>query len=202
MNLIKLIFGSLTVLLSVYSILCTIRILLSWVPAISNSFTRFISSICDPYLNFFSRRGILRFGSLDFSPFLSLAILGFLTTFCSSISMSVALTFAEVLSKLVYTLWGVISSILGFFIVFFAIRFIVYLVMKNSYTTTSSAGIWKQIDYIINPIIYKIADFFSHGKMLSYKATMLISIVSFIVVKFSGDYFIDMLCKLIKQIPF
>ena len=63
--------------LSLYSLLCLLRIIITWIPNYSYSKPAdILAQICDPYMNLF--RGIkwLRFGSFDFSPALALCILG------------------------------------------------------------------------------------------------------------------------------
>ena len=80
----RTIFSIVSFVVSVYALMCFLRILLTWVPSLSYSrFSRFLGKICDPYLNIF--RGIkwLRLGSFDFSAALGLCILGVLATMLS-----------------------------------------------------------------------------------------------------------------------
>ena len=60
-------------IISIYSILCFARILLSWIPSLSYSkVTQFLAKICDPYLNLF-RKLPLQFASLDLLRLLHLS---------------------------------------------------------------------------------------------------------------------------------
>ncbi len=71
--------GMLISLINIYEIILFIRIIMSWVnPDPYNPIVRFIASITDPLLFWFSTRFRLRFGMIDFSPmilFLALEIL-------------------------------------------------------------------------------------------------------------------------------
>lgn len=63
-------------IISLYSFLCLIRIVLSWIPSAANSsFGQILSSLCDPYLNWFRRFPFTRIGMIDFSPILALGVL-------------------------------------------------------------------------------------------------------------------------------
>ena len=199
METIRFIFSTLATVLSIYSLLCTIRIILTWIPGVSYNVTSFFSKICDPYLNYFSKRGWLRFGAIDFSPFLSLGILTVLTTLCNSIAQTGFLSFALILALFIQMIWNVISSILGFFLIFLIVRFIFLLIQNNSY---GASNIWRQIDYVINPIVYKIANTFSHGRMISYKTAILVSIISIFFSYLGGIFIINAILRLIQYIPF
>ena len=63
-------------LLEIYSFIIWIRIMLSWInpfPAVG-SFTYYLASIVDPYLNMF-RSSRFRAGMLDFSPLIGIGLL-------------------------------------------------------------------------------------------------------------------------------
>ena len=65
---------------SLYTTLCIIRIIITWFPQINYSvFGRFLSTLCDPYLNLFGRIP-LRFGAFDFTPMLAIGALSVLSS--------------------------------------------------------------------------------------------------------------------------
>ena len=81
MNIVRAIFSSLATVVSIYSSLCLVRIFLTWIPQANYSkFGQFMSAICDPYLNIFSRVRFLRIGMIDFSPILAFALLSALAS--------------------------------------------------------------------------------------------------------------------------
>ena len=199
MQYVNFIFKIIASLLTIYSLLCSIRIILTWIPGISNGFTNFLSRICDPYLNIFSRLGIFRFGAIDFSPVISLGLLALLSTISSSLAQAGKITLGFILALIIQMAWNVISSIIGFLLIVLIIRFIVLLFQNNSY---NGSQFWRQFDYVLNPVIYKIIAPFSKGRMVPYKTALLISIISLFVVKFAGSLFIFQLTRLFKMIPF
>lgn len=197
--IINTVFSLLATLLVFYSILCSVRIVLTWIPGINNSFTDFLSRICDPYLNYFSSKGLLRFGQFDFSPLLSLGLLAFGSTICSTLAMAERLTIGFLLAAIVSMAWNVFSSIINFAAILLIIRFIVLLVQHNSY---NGSYFWKTIDSFLNPFVYKVARIFSGRRMLSYKSTVLLTIFVLLTVSIAGTYGIGSLCSLIRKIPF
>ena len=221
MQYVNFIFKIIASLLTIYSLLCSIRIILTWIPGISNGFTNFLSRICDPYLNIFSRLGIFRFGAIDFSPVISLGLLALLSTISSSLAQAGTITLGFILALIIQMAWNVISSIIGFLLIVLIIRFIVLLFQNNSYNGSqfwrqfdyaanlfidsksyNGSQFWRQFDYALNPVIYKIVAPFSKGRMVPYKIALLISIISLFVVKFAGSLFIFQLTRLFKMIPF
>ncbi|MDE6774135.1 MAG: YggT family protein, partial [Treponemataceae bacterium] len=62
--------------ISLYALLCTIRVLLTWFPrAQYTPFGRILASLCDPYLNLFRRLRFLRISMFDLSPAVALCVL-------------------------------------------------------------------------------------------------------------------------------
>lgn len=195
----KTVFSILSVAATLYAILCSIRVVLTWIPGIENGFTRFLSSICDPYLDIFSRMNIFHIGTVNFSPVLGIALLSFLSKIFSQLALRGSISIALILSLIISMLWSVFSSVLYFLLLIFIIRFIVLLAQHNSYNGSS---FWQMFDNAFNPIVYRIARTFSNGRMVSYKATLLISIIALLIVNILGSLLISNLCSLIELIPF
>lgn len=199
MQLILMSLRIISTLLWIYSVLCSIRIVLTWIPDLRNGFTNFLSNVCDPYLNFFTRRRMLTIGALDFSCILALAILYMLSIFTGELGASGTLSLAFIVSIVVKTIWEIISSIIGFLTILFIIRFIVILCQGNSFHVST---IWKFFDSAFTPMIYKIANTFSGGKLIPYKTALLIDIIVLILLNIAGTLFFVQLNKLIMLIPF
>jgi uncharacterized protein YggT (Ycf19 family) len=80
----------LSALLMVYFFLIMIRIILSWLPTSSEGTMKLramIDKLTDPYMNRFRGISWLRFGMLDFSPVLGLAVLSFFLYLTQRLSM-------------------------------------------------------------------------------------------------------------------
>ena len=96
--------------------------------------------------------------------------------------------------------WSVIFSIIGFIILLFAIRLIIILARgDNSYAPSS---ILYHIDSSISSVAYGITNTFTGGKRVSYKAALITSIVTLIILSAVGSIAIGMISNLIRNIPF
>lgn len=196
---VKIVFSILAFLFMAYAILCTIKIILTWIPGTNNGFTKFLAAICDPYLNLISKTKLLRFGQLDFSPIIALGILSILSTVFSGIATDGKIGIGKLLGTTLQMSMYTATSVLNFFILFLAIRFIILIIEK---TQSSSSPFWSQFDYFVSPVVYKISRFFSGGKMLSYKSTLLISIFFFVAISIITYLLISRLVLLTGFIPF
>lgn len=199
MALYQIIFSILSFLISVYALLCTVKIILSWIPGTNINFTRFLSNLCNPYLNLFSKTGLLRFGQLDFSPVISIGLLSLISTVCSGIASEGRLGLGTVLAIVIKMTLYTATSMLNFLILLLLIRFIFILVQRTTYTASE---LWKKFDYFISPFVYKISRFFSGGRMISYKSTLLISIIILSLVSIVSYWLINKLIYLVNLIPF
>ena len=99
-------------IISIYSILCFARILLSWIPSLSYSkVTQFLAKICDPYLNLF-RKLPLQFASLDFTPIIAFIVLSGISSILQAIVATGKFSLGVILAITIQMLWAAISSIL------------------------------------------------------------------------------------------
>lgn len=187
-------------LISLYTMLCFIRIILTWFPSMTyNKFTLFLGRICDPYLNVFTKIRFLRLGYVDFSPVVAIAILIAASSLLNNIAMQNRIALGGILAALISTVWSIASSILGLLAVLVAIRLIALLVTKNS-----TSPIWQSLDSTLNPIIYKVAGMFvSHdGRFVSQKTALLITIAVLIVLQLAGGLLISIITNLFLSLPF
>ena len=112
--MISTILSILSAALMIYTIMCFINILMSWIPGLKfTAFGRFISSATDSYLNFFSKKGLFRIGMIDFSPIISLGILSLASSILGGIQSSGVIHFGGILATIIVNLWGIASSLLG-----------------------------------------------------------------------------------------
>ncbi|WP_296015139.1 YggT family protein [uncultured Treponema sp.] len=170
--------------LSLYSLLCLLRIIITWIPNYSYSKPAdILAQICDPYMNLF--RGIkwLRFGSFDFSPALALCILGAGSQLFSSLANGGYINLQMILAMILGIFFSILSSLIFFLIILFAIRLILIMINKDSYNTSGFMA--NQIDNSISPIVYRIARTFAMGKRITYKAALIISIIALLFLQFA-----------------
>lgn len=169
--------------LSLYSLLCLLRIIITWIPNYSYSKPAdILAQICDPYMNLF--RGIkwLRFGSFDFSPALALCILGAGSQLFSSLANGGYINLQMILAMILGIFFSILSSLIFFLIILFAIRLILIMINRDSYNTSGFMA--NQIDSSISPIVYRIARTFAMGRRITYKAALIISIIALLFLQF------------------
>lgn len=170
--------------LSLYSLLCLLRIIITWIPNYSYSKPAdILAQICDPYMNLF--RGIkwLRFGSFDFSPALALCILGAGSQLFSSLANGGYINLQMILSMILGIFFLIPSSLIFFLIILFAIRLILIMINRDSYNTSGFMA--NQIDSSISSIVYRIARTFAMGRRITYKAALIISIIALLFLQFA-----------------
>ena len=170
--------------LSLYSLLCLLRIIITWIPNYSYSKPAdILAQICDPYMNLF--RGIkwLRFGSFDFSPALALCILGAGSQLFSSLANGGYINLQMILAMILGIFFLILSSLIFFLIILFAIRLILIMINRDSYNTSGFMA--NQIDSSISPIVYRIARTFAMGRRITYKAALIISIIALLFLQFA-----------------
>lgn len=170
--------------LSLYSLLCLLRIIITWIPNYSYSKPAdILAQICDPYMNLF--RGIkwLRFGSFDFSPALALCILGAGSQIFSSLANGGYINLQMILAMILEIFFLIPSSLIFFLIILFAIRLILIMINRDSYNTSGFMA--NQIDSSISPIVYRIARTFAMGRRITYKAALIISIIALLFLQFA-----------------
>lgn len=197
--MIPLILSILSAVVTLYTILCFISIVLTWIPGAKfTKFGRFIASATDPYLNFFSRFNFLRIGNIDFSPIISIGLLSVVSSILSGIQSSGRIWFGGILSTIILMLWNIISSIMSIFFLLVLIRWIVLIVQKGR--TSFDSG-WNQVDQLLNKFTYKVASTFTKSSM-SYQKSLLITWIVFGVILFAGSFLFRILAGLCNAIPF
>ena len=170
--------------LSLYSLLCLLRIIITWIPNYSYSKPAdILAQICDPYMNLF--RGIkwLRFGIFDFSPALALCILGAGSQLFSSLANGGYINLQMILAMILGIFFSILSSLIFFLIILFAIRLILIMINRDSYNTSGFMA--NQIDSSISSIVYRIARTFAIGRRITYKAALIISIIALLFLQFA-----------------
>ncbi|MCQ2592354.1 MAG: YggT family protein [Treponema sp.] len=198
--MIRTILNIISGVLSLYSMLCLIDIILSWFPrAKYSSFGRFISSICDPYLGIFSNIRWLQFGNIDFSPIVSLGLLSLVSTILGRIINTGVLHIGGILGTIIYSVWSIASSLISILFLLILIRWIALLANHGQ---TSSTSIWYQVDNFLHNIAFKIGrTFYKKTEFLDYKKALLISWIVLLILLSVGQILISILVNLFNAIP-
>lgn len=199
-KLLPQIFGIISTALSIYMMLCFVRVMLSWFPRAQYSAAgRFLSTLCDPYLHLFRKLRFLRFSAFDFSPAIALCLLIALSTIFSSLATAKTITLGAILALLLNMVWQLVASVLGFLIVLLVVRLVVIWIQRG-YSTYGS--LWDQFDRALNPIVFRIAGLFTRGSTIPYKTALIVSLITLIAVWLAGHYAVNQLGQLLTPKPF
>lgn len=192
------IFKLLTTLISIYTLLCIIRIVLTWIPEINYSaFGQFLSKVCDPYLNIFRRLNFLQIGAIDFSPIVAIGVLGISSSLINKMIFYGGFSIGYLLASILQVVWSAISTILTIYNILLLIRLIVSLLKKDN-----SSSIWSTLDRIIYPIQSRITGLFFKNKIISNALGLGITLIACIIIQFLGSWLIGIIASLLAFIPF
>ncbi len=198
MAIFQSIFGALSALIKVYSAICLIRIVLSWVPEIEYSpVGKFIAGICDPFLNWFRRFSFTRVGVVDFSPILALGVLSVGSMFFTGLSRVETLTIGFVAATFIKVIWFFFFSIFVFLIFLLAIRLIYDIMNRYGYSP-----FWTMLDKFLNPTIAWVTGLLGSGrKPLPYRTSLIVTLVFMIVFCVGLNIGVGYLIQIIANAP-
>ena len=197
--MVQTILGLLSAFITIYTILCFIAIIITWVPAAKfTKFGKIINSITGPYLNFFSKRGWLRFGNIDFSPILAIGLLVLVSSILGGIASKGTISLGFILQNIIEMFWTPVSSLLSIFILVMFIRWIVLVANKGQVSVNSA---WYQVDLIFEKFVYKIGNTFFKTN-LNYQKALLVSWISLSVILILAWFLFGRLIALCDMIPF
>jgi len=194
----QIVFGILTALLGLYSLLIIIRIILTWFSG--GEFGRpveILACITDPYLDWWRRRLNLRAGYLDLSPVVAMAALSVAQTICSAIAQTGRFTLGLLLAVCLSALWSAVSFILGFCLVVLILRLIAYFINADMF------GIfWRVIDSISRPLLYRVSRILFGNRIIHFSTSVIITILVLTALWIGGKIVIQFLSSFLFRIPF
>ena len=188
--MVRYVIATLIRLINIYSFLCFIRIILTWIPGAQYSAPgRILSALCDPFLNIFRGARWMQIGNLDFSPAVSIGLLYALSYILQNILIAIVIGMA----------WSIVNSLALFLLVLLVIRFIVLLSQKRS---NYYGSLWSRLDYALEPFVHRISGIFTGNKFVGYKTSLAITIAALIGILAGGHYLFRWLIKIVQQLPF
>lgn len=192
------IFRLITSLISIYTLLCLIRIVLTWLPELNYSaFGQFLSKACDPYLNIFRKLRFLQIGSIDFSPIVAIGVLSLSSSLISQMLFYGGFSVGYLLASIIQVCWTAISSVLTVYNILLLIRLVVALLKKDY-----SSNIWQNLDRIIYPVQSKIISLIFKNKIISNALGIGITLITCIILQILGSWIIGLIATLLSYIPF
>ncbi|HQO45133.1 MAG TPA: YggT family protein [Rectinema sp.] len=184
-------------LVSLYMVLCIIRIFFSWIPSLTDTkWGKLIARLTDPYLNLFRGFSLFRTTAVDFSPIVALAVLSVLNNLFMTLSYAVRITLGFILSLLLDAAWSAISFVLGFFLVISVVRIIGFLAR-----IAVLHPLWQILDGIINPLLFRINKIIYRGRAVQYLQGLITGFVAVLVVRALGGLLVRLLTSLLMSLP-
>jgi YggT family protein len=195
-GIMRLLMGLLAFLAGLYSLLIFIRILLTWFSY--NHYSKpiqILSSITDPYLDWWRQRFNLRAGSLDLSPIAALAFLSIVQTICSTVSNYGRISLGIILVICISVVWSVVSFIIGFCFFILVLRLIAYMSNSNMYSP-----FWTVINSISQPLQYRINRIIFGRRIVRFLTGILVSIAVLFGIWIAGKIVIQIIIGLLKPL--
>ena len=166
-----------SVLISFYTLILFVRVILSWIPSLEYSkFGKVLAEICDPYLNLYKKIRFLRTGPLDFTPILAIGVLVIISSLLQSIVSSQRVSVGVLIGSVISLCWSVIHAVLVVLIIVIFIRLVVSIFDKDS-----SSGIWSQLDNMISPVAYRLTNMVFPNKFIKYQTVLIVALVALIL---------------------
>ena len=100
------------------------------------------------------------------------------------------------LAIILYLLWSVTSSILGFLIILLIVRLVVLLMRKDSY-----GSIWDSLDRTLNPIVFRMTSIFTRGSPTPYKNALIFAILTSAGIWIALRLVISILIGICQRLP-
>jgi len=157
MSPLQTVFQFLSALVSVYMLLIIFRVLLTWFQGrLNGKGVEILMKITDPYMNKFRGISWLRFGFLDFSPVVAIALLGLLSQIFNSLARTGTLNPMLVVVYIIGSVWNFLAFFINLLIFLMIFRLITLL-----FFSTWNHQVLFQIDNILYKVVARILGFFT-----------------------------------------
>lgn len=184
-------------LISIYSILIILRIILSWFGGlVQGKFVEYLVYLTDPYLNWWRRTLNLRIGVIDFSAIAGIAALSIAQNILFTIARFEKITLGNILAIVLMSAWSIVSFIIGFFIIVIILRLIAYLTSRDIYSP-----FWQIIDSVSKPVLYRINRIVFGNSINNYMTGIIIAIIILIVLRIAGAILIPVIAGMLAGLP-
>lgn len=183
---------------SIYMLLCTLRILASWLPGIElGRAGEILKAGTDPYLGFFSRLPVLRQGRFDFSPIVALAFLAVANNLLTTLAFTGTLSVGIALGMILSALWSAFAFVFSFLSFCALARIIAFAARWNSLHP-----LWMVLDAMLNPILFRINRVFYRGRIVNYLQGLVTGFAVFVLVRVAGGALVGLFVRLLAGLPF
>lgn len=185
-------------IVTIYMILCTLRIFTTWSPVFSNnSFSRFLSRVVDPFLGLFSGFSALKTGQFDFSPILAITLLSVLGNLFTTIAYTGRISLGIILGLLIAAAWSAVSFIISFMSVV-ALARIIMLAAKRG----GNHPVVQIMDALLNPVFRSINRIIYRTKAVDYMQALVTGFIVLILIRAAGAACASLVVRLVQSFPF
>jgi YggT family protein len=178
--------GIAATLLSLYSMLIWIRIVLTWIKipgqTQENGLARMLGKIVDPYLAWFRGIASLRRSRIDLTPLVALAVLSVVQSMLRMFGIYGRLTVGMVLALALRTIWGyIVSPILWLVLILLVLR-LVFCYKRGPNTIRYI----KMLDSMIGGVIDWVQGLFYSRKAVNDRQLIATALIFFVVIYFGA----------------
>ncbi len=193
-----LILRVITGVLSGYMLLLFIRIIITWFSG--SDYGRpyeILTSITDPYLNYFKQFTFLKFGMMDFSSIAGILLLVIILNILNTISSYGSITFGLILAIILGAAWSAVNFLITFFIILILIRLITGML-----NATRQSPLMTTIETIISPITNSVYHKVFKNNNIAYTTCLGVSGAILLVLLLGGNAITDYLGNYLSNLSF
>jgi YggT family protein len=196
-EMMRLFFGVLAAAAGIYSLIILIRILFSWFGnMVSGKPVEIVNRITDPYLDWWRKAVKIRIGFFDFSLIAAVVFLSFIQNVFYILAITEKITIGFLLAQVIFSLWNILSFIIGFYIIVIIIRGIGYLINCDIYSP-----FWRVIDSVSQPFMYRMNRLFFGNKTGGFLIRILLTLFLLIVILVGGRIGVNLLSGILSKLP-
>nr|WP_321306390.1 YggT family protein [uncultured Sphaerochaeta sp.] len=189
-------------LLSFYSLLIWLRIILTWIrvpgQTQENPLAYYIGKIVDPYLSWFRGISSLRRSHIDLTPLVALAVLSVVQSMLRFYGAYGTITIGMVVALIIQTLWSyLLSPIFWFLIILLGFR--LFFCYKRSAKTISYI---TMLDSLIGGVLNWVQRLFYPKRTINDRQLVTTALVFFIVLNIAASFAIRFLVNFFGNLSF
>ena len=187
-----------TGVLSGYMLLLFIRIIITWFSG--SDFGKpyeILTSITDPYLNYFRQFTFLKFGMMDFSSIAGILLLVILLNILNTISSYGSITFGLILAIILGAVWSAVNFLITFFIMLIFIRLITGII-----NATRQSPLMTTIETIISPVTNLVYHKIFKNSNITYTTCLAVSGAILLVLLMGGNVVTSYLGNFLGNLSF
>jgi len=193
-----LILRIITGVLSGYMLLLFIRIIITWFSG--SDFGKpyeILTSITDPYLNYFKQFSFLKFGMMDFSSIAGILLLVIMLNILNTISSYGSITFGLVLAIILGAAWSAVNFLITFFIMLILIRLVTGML-----NATRQSPIMTTIETIISPVTNYVYHKIFKNNNITYTTCLAVSGTILLALLLGGNALTNYLGNFLGNLSF